>query len=174
MTTSLLFGRSRYRRRSQSLQSALGEKQVCLTLDTMANSFQIAEWPSDGEAAARAKNLGLRRESVSIDSSDDKADVHFAKSRVSLASREWDSIFGTQKIKQHSRWPMKFVFEDVGMFIRGSDGRSLTFSLLYSKEVTVTLLTKEEREVFCLLVYLLSGRHQGVGRGRSMADSPCA
>ena len=116
------------KKKSIITQSALGEKQVCLTLDTMANSFQIAEWPSDGEAAARAKNLGLRRESVSIDSSDDKADVHFAKSRVSLATSEWDSIFGTQKIKQHSRWPMKFVFEDVGMFIRGSDGRSLTLA----------------------------------------------
>ena len=127
------------KKKSIITQSALGEKQVCLTLDTMANSIQIAEWPSDGEAAAKAKSLGLRRESLgSIDSGDVKDDVHFAKSRVSLASREWDSIFGKQKIKQHSRWPMKFVFEDVGMFIRGSDGRSLTFNLLYSKEVTVT------------------------------------
>ena len=77
--TQLVIGRSRYRRRVNHYTICAGRKASMLTLDTMAN-VQIAEWPSDSEAAARAKNLGLRRESVSIDSSDDKADVHFAKS----------------------------------------------------------------------------------------------
>ena len=56
------------------------------------------------------------------------------------AEKDWETIFGGKNKKQHSRWPMKFIFEDVGMFIRGSDGRSLIFNLLYQKEHPSLLL----------------------------------
>ena len=42
-------------------QSALGEKQVCLTLDTVGNNIQIAEWPSAGEAIRMANPRPLSR-----------------------------------------------------------------------------------------------------------------
>ena len=139
-------------------QSALGEKQVCLTLDTVGNNIQIAEWPSAGEASALVADLALAKDRRDSTSDEKEHPQHrtATSSRMSMATKDWETIFGGKNKKQHSRWPMKFIFEDVGMFIRGSDGRSLIFNLLYQKEVTVTFLTKEEREVFCLLLFLVS------------------
>ncbi len=157
-------------------QSALGGKQVCLTLDTVGNSIQIAEWPSAGEANALVAEISHAKVRLNSVESRDKESPRVHKtatsSRMSMATRDWDTIFGSKNKKQHSRWPMKFIFEDVGMFIRGSDNRSLTFNLLYQKEVTVTFLTKEEREVFCLLLFLVSGDIKVSDEGEVWTEKP--
>ena len=125
-------------------QSALGEKQVCLTLDTVGNSIQIAEWPSAGEANALVAEIAQAKVRLNTEENRDQETPRIHKkatsSRMSMATKDWETIFGSKNKKQHSRWPMKFIFEDVGMFIRGSDNRSLTFNLLYQKEVFKSIL----------------------------------
>jgi hypothetical protein len=111
------------------------------------------EKPTTGPSSIAAKNsfsLGRRKRNVT------RTGNTRPPTRISVEKNEWDKMFKTtekEKEKRNSRWPLQFRFDQVSSFLRGGDCRTLTFCLVQEKDVTITFLTNEEREVFCMLLY---------------------